>query len=206
MNGYELIILWFAWIVAGGSPGPATLSIAGTSMESGRRSGLAMSLGILAGSAFWGFTAAFGMSAIMLANVWVFEALRYVAAAYLLYLAFKSLRSALSNRRNLNQKAFSGSLKQIFAKGALLHLTNPKAILSWGAVYAIAVPLDAGVVDLLWMFGFLFSGSIVVFIGYAFLFSTARVVAAYQRMRKVFEFTFAALFGLASLKILTARL
>lgn len=206
MSGYELIVLWFAWIVAGGSPGPATLSIAGTSMESGRRSGLAMSLGILAGSAFWGFAAAFGMSAIMLANAWIFETLRYAAAAYLLYLAFKSVRSALSNRQSLSQKAFAGSLKQIFARGALLHLTNPKAILSWGAVYAIAVSPDARVVDLLWMFGFLFSGSIVIFISYAFLFSTLRVVAAYQRMRKVFEFTFAALFGVASLKILTARL
>lgn len=206
MNIYELILLWFAWIVAGGSPGPATLSIAGTSMESGRRSGLMMSLGILAGSAFWGFIAAFGMSAIMLASVWLFETLRYTAVAYLLYLAFKSLRSALSDRKNFNQKAFSGNLKQIFTRGALLHLTNPKAILSWGAIYAIAVPIGAGVIDLLWMFGFLFSGSIFVFIGYAYLFSTSRVVAGYKRMRKVFEFTFTALFGVASLKILTARL
>lgn len=206
MNGYELVVLWFAWIVAGGSPGPATLSIAGTSMESGRRSGLMMSLGILVGSASWGLAAAFGMSAIMLANAWVFETLRYVAAAYLLFLAFKSLRSALTPQTELHQKAFSGSLKQIFVRGMLIHLTNPKAILSWGAVYAIAVSPSAKTADLLWMFGFLFSGSILIFIGYALLFSTEWVVAGYQRMRKGFELGFAALFGFASLKILTTRL
>lgn len=206
MTANELMLLWFAWIIAGGSPGPATLSIAGTSMESGRRSGFAMSLGILSGSAMWGLAAAFGMSAVMLAHVWIFETLRYVAAAYLLYLAFKSLRSALTPQRDLNQKAFSGSLRQIFTRGALIHLTNPKAILSWGAVYAIAVSPEAGAVDLLRMFGFLFSGSILVFVGYAFLFSTARIVATYGRMRKGFELAFAALFGAASLKILTTRL
>jgi threonine/homoserine/homoserine lactone efflux protein len=202
----ELILLWFAWIIAGGSPGPATLSIAGTSMESGRRSGFFMSLGILAGSAFWGLTAAFGMSAIMLANAWIFETLRYVAAAYLLYLAFKSLRSAFSSQAGICQKAFSGSLRQIFTRGALIHLTNPKAILSWGAVYAIAVAPNSGAVDLLWMFGFLFSGSILIFVGYAFLFSTKQMVSYYQRMRKAFELAFAVLFGAASLKILTTRL
>ena len=72
MSSYELILLWFAWIVAGGSPGPATLSIAGTSMEGGRRSGLMMSLGILAGSASLGVAAAFGMNAIMLAKMLCF--------------------------------------------------------------------------------------------------------------------------------------
>jgi threonine efflux protein len=206
VSSHELILLWFAWIVAGGSPGPATLSIAGTSMEGGRRSGLMMSLGILAGSASWGLAAAFGMSAIMLANAWVFEILRYAAAAYLLFLALKSLRSAFKSQKSTNQKAFLGGCQQIFMRGMLIHLTNPKAILSWAAVYAIAVSPDATALDLLAMFGFLFSGSILIFIGYAFLFSAARIVSGYQRMRKGFELMFAVLFGVTSLKILTARL
>ncbi|MEK6205158.1 MAG: LysE family translocator [Amylibacter sp.] len=206
MSSYELILLWFAWIVAGGSPGPATLSIAGTSMEGGRRFGLMMSLGILAGSAFWGLAAAFGMSAIMLANAWIFEILRYAAAAYLLFLALKTLRSAFKYQKSINQKAFLGGYRQIFMRGMLIHLTNPKAILSWAAVYAIAVSPDATALGLLAMFGFLFSGSILIFIGYAFLFSATRIVSGYQCMRKGFEFMFAVLFGVASLKILTARL
>ncbi len=205
MTGYELVLLWVAWILGGGSPGPATLGIASTSMNTGRRMGLMFSLGILFGSAFWGVAAALGMSAVMMTNAWVFETMRYVGAAYLLYLALKSLRSALSDKNALMGKAQSGSAARVFTKGALIHLTNPKAILGWGAIYAIALPATASVGDLFWMFGFLYSGSILVFIGYAFLFSSAGVVHVYQRMRRWFEFTFALLFGAASLKILTAK-
>lgn len=206
MSGYELILLWIAWVLGGGSPGPATLGIASTSMSAGRHLGLAFSLGILFGSAFWGLAAAFGLSALMLTNVWLFETMRYVGAAYLLYLAFKSLRSALATKNPLMGRAQTGGAWRVFVKGALIHLTNPKAILGWGAVYAIAMPIGAVMGDLIWMFGFLYSGSILVFIGYAFLFSSPGVVRGYQRMRRWFELSFAALFGLAGLKILTARL
>lgn len=206
MTGFELILLWIAWVLGGGSPGPATLGIASTSMSAGRQLGLAFSLGILFGSAFWGLAAAFGMSALMVSNAWLFEAMRYIGAGYLLYLAFKSLRSAMSSKSPLMGRAQTGGMWRVFVKGALIHLTNPKAILGWGAVYAIAIPADAAMGDLLWMFGFLYSGSILVFIGYAFLFSSGGVVGTYQRMRRWFELTFAALFGLAGLKILTSRL
>lgn len=205
MTGYALILLWCAWILGGGSPGPATLGIASTSMNTGRRMGLMFSLGILFGSAFWGIAAALGMSGLMITNAWIFEAMRYIGAAYLLYLALKSLRSALSGQNALMGIAQTGTAWRVFTKGALIHLTNPKAILGWGAIYAIALPSDAAVGDLFWMFGFLYSGSIVVFIGYAFLFSSAGVVRVYTRLRRWFELTFALLFGAASLKILTAK-
>ncbi len=206
MTGYELALLWLAWIIGGGSPGPATLGIASTSMASGRRLGLIFACGILAGSAFWGLAAALGMGALMLGHAWLFEAMRYIGAGYLIYLAVKSLRSALSVKDMAPAKAHSGAASNVFTKGALIHLTNPKAILGWGAVYAIAAPVQAGLGDLLWMFAFLYSGSILVFIGYALAFSTGAMIRAYARMRRGFEAAFALLFGAAGLKILTTRL
>ncbi|MBT3140193.1 LysE family translocator [Phaeobacter gallaeciensis] len=206
MIGPEWAALWLAWIVAGGSPGPATLSIAGTSMNTGRQAGLIFAGGILFGSAAWGLAAAAGMSAVMLANVWLFEMLRYGGAAYLFWLALKSLRSALSADVTITQRAYNGSALQIFSRGALIHLMNPKAILSWASVYSLVLPVSAGPEQVFGLFAFLYSGSILVFLGYAILFSTPRVVAYYLRLRRGFEFTFAGFFGFASLKILTARL
>lgn len=206
MSGFEWLLFWLAWCLAGGSPGPATMSIAGTAMQRGRRYSIAISLGILAGSAAWGLAAALGVSAIMLANAWMFEVLRYAGASYLLYLALKSLRSAFSDKEAVKERAIKGDVGAVFWKGALLHLTNPKAIISWGAVYSLVLPATATLMDLLWLFAFLYSGSILVFIGYAFLFSTAPLVAGYKRLRRVFEATFALFFGAASLKILTAEL
>ena len=101
---------------------------------------------------------------------------------------------------------FRGSGTSLFLKGAAIHITNPKAILSWGSIYAIALPADAGPALVFQCFGLLYAGSILIFVGYAFLFSSARVVAAYGRARRWFDLAFAGFFGLASFKILTARL
>ncbi|UAB87970.1 LysE family translocator [Ruegeria sp. SCSIO 43209] len=200
------VAIWFAWLMAGGSPGPATMGIAGTAMNEGRTAGLAFALGICAGSAAWGIAAALGLSAIMLANVWVFEVIRYIGVAYLGWLALKALRRALTSDEVALGNPVTGSLGTIFAKGAAIHLTNPKAILSWGSIYAIVAPNDASLAMLLGYFAMLYAGSLLIFIGYAFLFSSARMVNAYRRARRWFDFAFAGFFGVASYKILTVRL
>lgn len=175
-------------------------------MARGRRFSLAIALGILAGSASWGIAAALGLSAIMMANAWLFEVIRYAGALYLLYLAAKSLRSAIYASSIPAERTISGGVGRAFTKGALIHLTNPKAILSWGAVYSLVLPKGAAVADLLSTFAYLYAGSIMVFIGYAFLFSTPALVAAYKRARRAFDATFALFFGAASLRILTLDL
>ncbi|MFV2054000.1 LysE family translocator [Aliiroseovarius sp. YM-037] len=205
MNGYEILLILIGWAIAGGSPGPATLAISGTSMSAGRGAGLMIAAGIVFGSASWGIAAGMGMSAIMLANAWVFEVIRYIGAAYLLYLAIKSLMKAARPATMMPVVPIQAS-RTLFAKGALLHITNPKAILSWGAIYAIALPANAATVQVWQLFGMLICVSMTVFFGYAFLFSSPRVARAYANMRRWFELTFAILFGAASVKILTARI
>lgn len=201
------IAIWFAWLMAGGSPGPATMGIAGTAMNEGRTAGLAFALGICAGSAAWGIAAALGLSAVMLANVWLFEVIRYVGVAYLGWLALKALKRAMTSDDEVALgKPVTGTLPTIFTKGAAIHLTNPKAILSWGSIYAIVAPSDASLPMLLGYFGMLYAGSLLIFIGYAFLFSSARMVRTYRRARRWFDFAFAGFFGVASYKILTVRL
>ena len=143
------------------------------------------------------------MSALMLANVWVFEIVRYAGAAYLLWLAYKSLRSAWRGRA---PNAARIPQAQLFLKGFALHLTNPKAILSWGAIYAIALPPGAGGAAVWHLFGALILTSMMVFWGYAVLFSTPRIARAYARAGRWFDAAFGLLFGAASLRILTARI
>lgn len=206
MMGFEFAIVLLAWAIGGGSPGPATLAIAGTSMNRGRPAGMAVAAGIVVGSAMWGLAAALGLSALMAAHVWIVEVLRYVGATYLLFLAFKSARSAFSDKPLMPVAAGQGRLGRLFTKGLLIHLTNPKAILGWGAVFAIAVPIGSTQVVVFETYAALLTVSCCVFFGYALVFSTEVFVRGYQRLRRWFEGAFALLFGLAGLKILTARL
>lgn len=202
--GLGLIVL--AWLVAGGSPGPATLTIAGTGMAEGRAAALAVALGIVAGSASWGLAAVLGMSALMLTHVWIVETVRYAGALYLLWLAVKSLRAGLAPASAKPFRTATGGVKRLFLRGYLIHLTNPKAILSWGAVFAIALPPTASLSSVFTLFGVLITSSTSLFLGYALLFSTHTIGEGYRRLRRWFELSFALLFGGAALKLLTARL
>lgn len=200
-----LTAILLGWLIAGGSPGPATLTISGTSMEYGRRAGLSVALGVVAGSACWGVAAAVGLSAVMIANAWVLELVRYMGALYLLWLAFKSLRAAW--RGDSPQPLGQGiSRRRLFARGLLLHLTNPKAVLGWGAVYAISLPEGAGPGSVWALFLWLIATSAVVFLGYACIFSTPAIARGYLRAKRWFDLAFGLLFGAASVKILTVRL
>ena len=206
MSTATFLLVLLAWAIGGASPGPATLAIAGTSMHQGRSAGLALATGIIAGSAIWGITAALGMSALMLANVWAVEVLRYLGAAYLLFLAFKAGKSAWLNKPMAQAGAQQTSLKALFAKGLLIHLTNPKAIFGWGAMFAVVVPPTAQPLVVVETFAALITVSMIVFWGYGFLFSSASAVRVYALSRRWFEGAFAVMFGLAGLKILTAKL
>ena len=206
MSAAAIALMLVAWGVAGASPGPATLAIAGTSMQHGRAPGLALATGVICGSACWGIAAALGMGALMLTHVWAVEVLRYVGAAYLIFLAFKAAKSAMSSKPLTAIAGQNRSLRRHFTKGFLIHITNPKAIFAWGAIFAVGVPPAAGSVVIAQTFGALICVSCTVFWGYGVLFSNARTVRLYTQLRRWFEGAFAVLFGLAGLKILTTKI
>ncbi|MDV2077804.1 LysE family translocator [Marinobacter xestospongiae] len=201
---YLLIVL--AALAAIASPGPATLAIAGTSMNQGRYLGLAMAAGVLTGSLVWSTSAAFGLAAILHANVWFFEILRYCGALYLLYLALKSLHSAFNSRQLSLPENKAASARNNYFKGLLIHLTNPKAILFFGSLYSIGVPATVSPPALLSVILVVGAVSSLVFLGYAVLFSNGTARRVYLKSKVVFESVFSMFFGAASFKLLTSRI
>jgi len=85
------------------SPGPATLGIMMLSAKSGRRRGLTFALGVCGGSLFWGTAAALGLSSVLTLYAEFTLILRIAGGSYLLWLAFKSLRSAVQGRELVAQ-------------------------------------------------------------------------------------------------------
>lgn len=202
----DLPLILLAAFIATASPGPATLAIAGTSLARGRSYGLALAAGVTTGSLTWSIAAALGLSALMRAHVWLFETLRYAGALYLLYLAWRSARAAIRPGAAADLRgASTGSHAATFLRGLGLHLTNPKAILFFGALYSVGAPADADIATLFGVVAAIGVQSFLVFHGYALLFSLAPAAAAYRRLRRGFEAAFALAFGAAGLKILTMR-
>lgn len=188
------------------SPGPANLAIAGTSLASGRRFGLALASGVTTGSWMWSMAAAAGLSAVMQANAWAFEVIRYLGAAYLMFLGYKSAKSALTPGDLATRSLENSSVARAWRKGLMLHMVNPKAILFFGSVYSLGVPPDASAFDLFTVFAMVGVISLVSFHSWAIIFSSPAMVRSYMRARRWFEGVFALAFGAASIRVLTAKL
>ncbi|HDZ48682.1 hypothetical protein LCGC14_0038340 [marine sediment metagenome] len=203
INYLLIVVSAFAAIA---SPGPATLAIAGTSMSHGRFFGLSLAAGVLTGSLIWSTAAAFGLAAVLHTNVWVFEILKYCGALYLLYLAFKSLRSAFSSTQLNLPKNKAVTLKENYFKGLLIHLTNPKAILFFGSLYSIGVPATAQPIELISIILVVGTVSLTIFLGYAVLFSNSVARKVYLKSKVVFESVFALFFGAVAFKLLTSEI
>lgn len=202
----HLPIILVAAFMATASPGPSTMATAATAMSAGRVPAYALVAGILTGSLTWSLAAAFGLGAAMLAHAWLFEAMRYAGAAYLLYLAALSARAALRpGSANLNAVTAT-SLAAYYGKGLAMHLSNPKVILFFGALYSVGIPRSATVDEVAFVVAAVWLQSIVIFAVYATLFSLPRTVAAYGRIRRWFESAFAAVFAYAGVRLLFARL
>lgn len=195
-----------AALVSIASPGPATLAIMSLSMSKGKSYGTMIALGILTGSLSWSIAAAFGMGAIMQANAWVFEMLRIVGALYLIYLSYRSLRSAFISTDLSTEKVEAISHWAAYRRGLLIHLTNPKAILFFGALYTLALPVGASPAAVISVFLFVGTISAGIFLGYASVFSSGTVRDWYMHSRQLFNFAFGALFGFAGVRLLVVRL
>jgi threonine/homoserine/homoserine lactone efflux protein len=140
-------------------PGPNTLYIIARSVQQGRLAGFVSSLGIQAGSLFHIAAAAFGVSALLLSSALAFNAVKYVGAAYLIYLGVKTLltRQELTEAKAVEKQ----SLSRAFYQGVLVSLFNPKAALFFFAFLPQFVDAARGSVRAQVMF----LGAIVVVLG-----------------------------------------
>ncbi len=162
-------------------------------------------LGVISGSMFWATVASLGVSAALIAYSQFIIAIKIFGGLYLLWLAFKSGRNALSTAAaSALQVERTPTLRSIYLRGATLHLTNPKAILVWVSIVALSSN-SAGSAH-----GALIAGcaaiGCLVFGGYAVLFSTDSARKLYVRTRRALEGCLAVVFGVAGIKLLAARI
>jgi len=206
MSDVNFPLILTAAFMATASPGPSTLAIAGTAMANGRAQALALVTGIVCGSWSWSVAAALGLGAVMQANAWTFELLRYFGAGYLLFLAYKSARSAMSSGQAKLRSVSAGNYRAAYGKGLAMHLTNPKAILFFGALFSVGVPISATPLQIASVVVAVGLQSLCVFVAYALLFSNGRIVEVYLRLKRWFEGAFALAFGIAGVALLARRL
>ena len=111
------------------TPGQDTFYILGRGIAQGRRAGVISALGISTGALAHVTAAALGLSALIASAPYAFTFIKWMGAAYLMYLGFEMLREQDSETPDLAAVSGSASTREIYLKGALTNLLNPKVAL-----------------------------------------------------------------------------
>lgn len=203
---HHLLVVFAANAIAAGSPGPSTLRIMAASMTHGRQAGLALACGVISGSLFWGLMAATGVSALLARFAEALIVLKVLGGLYLLYLAAKAARSALTpdTERAVSAVAPLGPVA-LYWQGLVMHVANPKAVLAWIALVTLGLGPGAAWTDVATILSGCAVLSVMIFGGYAIVFSTAPMVRVYRRARRWIEGVLAVFFGAAGLRLLFSR-
>lgn len=108
-------------------PGPAVIVTISQTIKGGKKNGIVTSLGIACGDLVHTIAAILGLSAILMTSAFAFEAVKYVGAAYLLYLGVRSfLERSKKAEKHASEK---GSANLSFRNAFLIELLNPKTAL-----------------------------------------------------------------------------
>jgi threonine/homoserine/homoserine lactone efflux protein len=142
-----LALFGLAALALTASPGPDMLLIASRGASQGRVAGFATLAGIQAGTYCHALAAALGLSQLFLIVPVAYDIVRYAGAAYLLWLAWKTLRS------NGTVLAPTAGLRHhpigvMFRQGLFTNLLNPKMALFVLALFPQFVRPEAGSVAL----------------------------------------------------------
>ncbi len=108
-------------------PGPAVFYIVGRSIGHGRAAGLVSALGIAVGSLVHTAAAAVGLSALLMSSALAFGIVKYLGAAYLIYLGIRKFRR--EEPFEVSGDVPRVKLSRIFAQGIVVNVLNPKAAL-----------------------------------------------------------------------------
>jgi threonine/homoserine/homoserine lactone efflux protein len=123
--------LWLAFAAASATllalPGPTLMLVLSYAITQGRRVAIASALGVAVGDLIAMTISVIGLGALFLASAMAFSVLKWIGAAYLVYLGVKMLRSATSATSALMDKPADQPAGKVFRDLATVTALNPKS-------------------------------------------------------------------------------
>lgn len=142
-------------------PGPAVLYITARSASQGRLAGLVSVLAIETANFIQAVAATLGLSAILLSSALAFDIVKYLGAAYLIYLGIKKLLASDNSSKDGVVK--QESLSRIYWQGFAVNILNPKTALFFFAFFPQFVdPARGNVIAQNMLLGAVFVGMAII--------------------------------------------
>jgi len=125
MIPFESVAVFFAASVALAlAPGPDNIYVLTQSAIQGRAAGLFVTLGLCTGLLFHTAAVSLGVAAVFAASAVAFNALKFLGAAYLLYLAWQAFRAGSSDF--MQDRNVTIPSHHLYVRGVIMNVTTPK--------------------------------------------------------------------------------
>jgi len=145
-------------------PGPDNIFVLTQSALHGRFAGFIVNLGLATGLLFHTTAVAFGVAVIFQTSQYAFTVLKYVGAAYLLYLAWKAFHASKSQLSE--EKAPLETARKLYLRGLVMNIANPKITIFFLAFLPQFVdPVNGALVPQFYQLGFLMMVTTIVIFG-----------------------------------------
>jgi len=206
MTLYTLLCFLGASIALTVAPGPDNIFVMTQGIARGRKPAIVTALGMCSGVSVHTVAAAFGISAVFYSSAVAFTVVKSAGAAYLLYLAFKTLKERSAIRLAAADELPAAAL---FRRGFIMNVLNPKVAMFFLAFLPQFVAPAAGPVPLqMLLLGLIFMvQAVVIFclIGY-FAGSIGSFILARPRIARYFDWLTAGVFASLGVRLaLTER-
>lgn len=200
----QFALAWSIQFMGVISPGPGIMLILSVAMSQGRMHSLITAFGIACASIILSSATVLGLAVIFAETAQLVTVVRYLGAIYLVWLAYKSFRTAAMKPPLDEINATSRSAWRTGLTGFALQLSNPKAIFFWLAVAGVGgvgnAPTSATILFIAGAFVISFAGHG----GYALFLSSGPLRRAYERFRRWVEATLGCFFLYAGFKLATS--
>ncbi|GGE47946.1 lysine transporter LysE [Halopseudomonas oceani] len=138
----EFLLVALVHLLAVISPGPDFAVVIRNSVSGGHRVGLYTAVGVGTGIFVHVAYSLLGIGLIVSQSVWLFNLMKLLAAAYLIYIGVRALRAQPVSADQPLTTASQLSARQAFIQGFITNGLNPKATLFFLSLFTVVISHD----------------------------------------------------------------
>lgn len=184
MEFYQAFLtLTLVHLLGAASPGPDFVMVSQQSLVHGRRAGLLVSLGIALGLSVHIIYSSVGLAALISESSLFLSVMKYLAAAYLIYLGWNGIRSkAAGDESQHQQTVVRHSAKKLISMGFICNALNPKAPLYFLSVFTLVLSPQMPTIELVLLGAWMMLIQLFWFGSVAMVLSKPSVQAKFKRI------------------------
>ena len=180
IDNTSLLIFAGANLIVLITPGPAILYTVSRSLDQGKKAGLLSVYGLALGTLPHALAVAFGVAGLLASSLVAFNILKYLGAAYLIYLGISRLRKKSAGPETGGKKTRVG--RMAFLESFVVGVLNPKAVLFFLAFLPQFIDPSRGNPIVQTLFLWLLSQVMAVIVGSAYALAAAWLRRLFTRM------------------------